>query len=502
MNLYNIFKNYINSMIGRNQEFEQLLAAGDISTAKSKMGNHLPAIAQALKEYKVDTHEINNRPSKVITDKKGNIVKVEDVWKLPIPYQPYINEIALVFLYGRPPKWTHVSKGTDNAFKKYQDVIKNTHFNSKLRQCKRLAGAETQSAMLFRTFRNDEGKADVQIRVLASSKGDEIYTRWDQYENLIAFAWGYYVTEEQDKRVYHFDIYTSDTVYHCSKKSLGWDVVKEINFVGKIPVILFEQEKEWEGVESLIYREEFIGSRSADTNDYFSDPIAIMNADIIKNLPEKQSAGKLLLTNEKDGVDKAAKYLTWDSAPESKQKELEWLQEHILSKTFTPKITLDSLKSISQLSAKALKTVMMLADIKASKHKETHDELLDRTASLIKSIIGNVLEVSLKSECENLIVEHEFQEPFGEDVADCIIQISQAIDSGILSTQTGIELNPLIKDSHREAERIEEEKKERQEQQQSIFVNGGGMGPLSFSDGNDEDVDDENRGNGKLKGNK
>lgn len=126
---------------------------------------------------------------------------------------------------------------------KFQDVIEHTHFNSKLRQCKRIAGSETESAMLFRVFRDANDAPDVQIRVLAKSKGDEIYTRWDQYENLISVAWGYYVREQENSLVYHFDIYTPNIIYRCTRKSIGWEVVEETNFIGKIPIILFQQDK-------------------------------------------------------------------------------------------------------------------------------------------------------------------------------------------------------------------------------------------------------------------
>ena len=485
MVLFDLFRNYLNALIGNNQEFEELLAAKDISAVKDKMSSRDELIIPAMKEYETSSHEIMKREDKIITDKKGNFLRKEPVWKLPIPYPVYINEISLVFLYGRPVKWTQSSTGTDKAFEAFTDVIKRTRFDSKIRQCKRLAGAETESAMLFRVFRDDDGKADVQIRVLARSKGDEIYTRWDQYENLLSVAWGYYLKEENDEIVYHFDVFTKDIIYRCSKQSIGWKVIEETNFIGKIPIILFQQEKEWSGVERLIHREEYIASRTADVNDYFADPVEIIAADVVKNMPEKKEAGKLLITNDKDGVDKAAKYLTWDSAPQSKKDELDWLQSQILSKSFTPNITLDTLKSISQLSAKALRTVMMLADIKASKHKEVHDELLDRTASLITAIIGNVLDVSLHSECENLIVSHEFQEPFGEDIADDLDNIIKSIDGGITSTETGIELNPLIKDHALEKKRLEKEKAERLEEQQSIFEDGEGTGAQSFSDGND-----------------
>lgn len=485
MVLFDLFRNYLNALIGNNQEFEQLLAAKDISAVKDKMQSRDELIKPAMKEYDTFSHEVMKREDKIITDKKGNYLRKEPVWKLPIPYPVYINEISLVFLYGRPVKWTQQSEGTDNAFEAFKDVIKRTRFDSKIRQCKRLAGAETESAMLFRVFKNEEGKPDVQIRVLARSKGDEIYTRFDQYENLISAAWGYYVREKEDKVNYHFDVYTKDAIYRCSKQALGWEVQVEVNFIGKIPFIIFQQDKEWKGVEPLIHREEYIASRTADVNDYFADPVEIISADIVKNMPEKKEAGKLLITNDKEGVDKAAKYLTWDSAPQSKKDELEWLQSQILSKSFTPNITLDTLKSISQLSAKALRTVMLLADIKASKHKEKHDEMLDRTASLITAIIGNVLDVSLHSECENLVVGHEFQEPFGEDISDSLDNIIKSVDAGITSTETAVELNPIIKDHMLELERIKKEKEEKQREQENIFGNQGGEGAQSFSDGDD-----------------
>lgn len=476
---YDAFRNWVNVLVGRNQEYEELLRNGDITTAISKMMTNQNLANEVYnKEYLVDGHDVMHRHNKEIKDKNGNTTGFKKAWKLPIPYQVYINEISLVFLYGRPVKWTKSNEGGDNAFAMFNDVLKRTRFDSKIRQCKRLAGAETESAMLFRVFKNDDGNPDVQIRVLAKSKGDEIYTRWDNFENLLSFAWGYYA-KEGDATVHHIDVYTPNTIYHCTARTLGWEVVEEINFVGKIPVIYFHQNKEWDGVDELINREEDIASRRADTNDYFSDPIAIINADVVKNMPQKGEPGKLLIAKDAEGVDKVAKYLTWDAAPESKKQEIEWLQEQILTKTFTPKISLDSMEKISQLSAKALKTVMLLADIKASKHKEVHDELLDRIASLIVSIIANVLDIKLKGECDEMIIHHEFQEPFGEDVKEDLDNIIKAVDGGILSTEGGVELNPLIKDVKREQDRINGENEDRMKKQNDIFAQaeeGEGIG--------------------------
>lgn len=492
MVFFDILRNSMNSILGRKQEFEELLAARDIDGVRNQMTSRGSQAVEAMKEYNTHTHRIMLREDKILTDKKGNMRKKVKVAKLPIPYQQYINEIALVFLYGRPVKWSQLSDGTDAVFAKYQDVLKRTRFDSKIRECKRLAGIETESAMLFRVFKDEAtGEPDVQIRVLAKSKGDDIYTRFDQYENLISVAWGYKVREAKDKIVEHFDIFTPDIIYRCTHGRLGWEVVTEQNFIGKIPIIYFQQEKEWHGVEALIEREEFIASRTADTNDYFADPVAVFDADAIKNLPEKDAIGKSLYVKSGQKTTEAMSYVTWDSAPQSKKDEIEWLQNQILTNSFTPHITLDTLKSLSALSAKALRTVMMLADIKAARRKEKHDELLDRTASLVLAIIGNVLDCSLSAQCERASIGHEFQEPFGEDISDDLTDIAKALDAGILSTESAVELNPLVKDVIREMKRLKAEQAERLQQQQSIFGDPDGAGPQSFTDGNDTEEDDE-----------
>ena len=469
MGFIQMFTNYLNAVVGRNQEFEELIKAKDISRVKELFTTREALTAEALKEYDPKQHKIMARPDKILKNSKGERKGTLKRWKLPINYPQYINEISVVFIYGRPVKWTNQSEGTDKAFETFQDLVKRTRFDSKVRQCKRLAGAETQSAMLFRVFRNNENQPDCQIRVLAKSKGDEIYTRWDMYENLVSFAWGYHVKDSSTETSYHFDIFTPEVIYRCKRVMTGWEVVEEANPIGKIPVILFQQDKEWRGVEPLIEREEYIGSRTADTNDYFADPYFIVNADIIKNMPEKGDENKTLITKGMDDASKAAHYLTWDSAPESKQKEIEWLQKHILTKTFTPNIDFENMKGLSNVSGKALKQMMLLADIKASKHKEIHDELLDRTANIFIAIIGNVLNIALKGECNNLVVAHEFQEPFGEDIKETIENIAKAKDAEMLSTEGAIELNPLIKDKAQELKRIDKEASEAAQRQRDIF---------------------------------
>lgn len=461
---FNIFRG--NNYAGN--DFEDLLAHKDVEGVMAKMDSREEATEEAMNEYNIFRHKVMERPDKIVVDRNGNPKDTIKRWKLPINYPMFINEIALVFIYGKPVRWGQTSEGTEDAFNAYTNLLKDVHFDAKVRQCKRFAGAETQSAMLFRVFKNKQGKPDCQIRVLAKSKGDGIYSRWDIYGNLLSFGWEYHV-KDVGETLRHFDLFTDKIIYRCVSKKGGWEIEVEENLIGKIPVILFQQEKEWAGVEPLIEREEYIASKTADVNDYFSDPILVLDADIIKNMPEKGDENKTLIKQSGASTQAAAGYLTWDSASASKQNELEWLQKQILSKTFTPDITFEQMKGLSNVSGKALKQMMVLANIKASKHKETHDEMMDRVAGLCLSIIGNVLNVSLKKQCDNAVITHEFSDPFGEDATDIIDQLTKAKDGGFLSQESAVEQSPTTKNVKTEMARLKADAKAAQAAQRDLF---------------------------------
>ena len=405
--------------------------------------------------------------------KKGNFLRWQKRWKIPIPYQSFINEIALVFLYGRPVKWTQRSKGTDYAFEQYIKLLEHLRFNANVREAKRVAGAEGTSAMLFHVFRNKEGKPDVLLNVLSKQNGDDIYLIKDQYKRMTAFAWGYYLNESGNRSIYHVDIYKDDTVYYCKRVSVGWEVKAIPNVIGKIPVILFEQELEHEGTQPMIHRVESMESTDADVNDRFANPAMVATAEVLNSLPKAEEEAKLFILKEGGKVE----YLTWDQASQSKANEYERLDKHILSKSFTPNIDFDNMKSLGNLSAKAIRKVMLLAVIKAEKRKETHDNYMNRTGNLLRAILGNVLDYQHKAEYEALQLGHEFQEPFGEDVSDILADISKQYNDGAISRQTYVEMSYLIKDAKTEIERLKQEDLEaiaKQQELNRIDVFGGG----------------------------
>jgi len=468
MSIITVIGNKFRSALSIDQSFDKLIENKDIDNLIRLLQDRSEEVKKAMKEYDINSHEIMSRPDKIIKNSNNETIRVEKMWKLPIPYQAFINEISLVFLYGQPVKFTQQTEKTDGAFAKFKDLIKSLRFDSRIRECKRLAGSETESALLLHAFRNEENKPDVLLKVLAASKGDEIRPLFDMYDRLISFGRGFYLNEG-GKAVYHFDIFTKNIIFRCTKKDLGWEVLPETNLIGKIPVIYFKQETEHHGVQKLIEREEYIASSTADVNDYFASPAVVITTDVLKNLPDKGEPGKIFVKDTKDGD---VKYLTVDSAPELKKMEIDYLQHHIQSKSFTPNIDFESMKTLSNISGKALKQMMILAEIKANKHKEYHGEMLDRFINLLKATIANVLDVKLKPECDTLIVDAQFQSPFGDDISEMIKNLVDSIDGGIMSEETGRELNPLIMNSASETNRINSERETKRKDKDSVFSQG------------------------------
>lgn len=237
-----------------------------------------------------------------------------------------------------------------------------------------------------------------------------------------------------------------------------------MNPVHKIPVTLFEQEPECDGVQPMIERTETLSSVDADVNDRFANPAMVATAQVLNDLPKAEEEAKLYIL--KNGGE--LKYLTWDQASQSKKDEYDRLDKHIMSKTFTPDIDLDTLKGLGNISAKALNKIFLMAQIKADKRKETHDGYMNRVASLMCAILGNVLDYTHKAQYDALEIGHEFQQPFGEDVSDTLADVLKQYGAGALSLQTTVELSYLVKNSQMEMERIKQEQAEALQNQQAL----------------------------------
>ena len=125
--------------------------------------------------------------------------------------------------------------------------------------------------------------------------------------------------------------------------------------------------------------------------------------------------------------------------------------------------------NISNASGATLRQVMLLATIKADKRKESQDNYLSRISSLMKAIMGNVLDKKSGS-YDELVISHEFQEPFVSDIASVLDSAIKQFNVGALSMQTLLEISHLVPNSEKEMERIKKEQAAEDERRKNNSV--------------------------------
>ena len=97
--------------------------------------------------------------------------------------------------------------------------------------------------------------------------------------------------------------------------------------------------------------------------------------------------------------------------------------------------------------------------------------MLVRIANLTKAILAKVTCIELAAEVDRLLVEHQYQEPFGEDIAEAITNAIKVKNAGGISEETFVELNPLVRDKEREKKRIEKEQLAKDEKEAEMAKN-------------------------------
>lgn len=436
------FRNMVLNSSGVERNLYQLVQDGDISTAIGLMQNRDIEVNIAISEYNPQTHDVMKRPNKY---RKGDAPYITE--KLTRTRQMYINEVELFFLLGNNIKWKKTA-GDDEAFTLFTDFLKNQRFNSNMRQAKRLAGAETESAKLYHIYR-EENNIAVKTVVLARSEGYQLRPLFDQYKNMTAFAYGYKL-KENGKTVQHWDIQTPDFLFYCRKGNIGWDVETYPNPTKKINVLYYHQPKAWAGAERRLAREENLDSRIGDTNNYFSDPIAAATTDVIDSMTDPNKPGKLI---QLTGNNSKFEYVNPPQSSETLKAEKQDLNDSILFDTFTPDFSFDKIKGLGTLSGEAIKRAMILGYIKRDNRKEIYDELVDREKNVIIAIL-KLIHPDKAAALDSLDIEHEFAEPFNEDKEQTWAAVGKLYQDGLCSLEQAVTMLALTDAPEEEIGRI------------------------------------------------
>lgn len=446
------FKNLTLSSTGTRRDIFSYLEDNDVSKALSLMINPEKNIDNALKEYNPSLHDVMKRKNKTREDGDTYITE-----KLPRTRERYINEVELFFLFGQPIKWKK-ENGEDDVYKLFTNYNKDKFFNAKIRQCKRLAGAETISALVTHFHREANGKIGTNVFVVARSTGYKIRYLFDQYRNLIAFAYGYTLVEKE-KNIEYWNIETSEAIFECRRTGLGWEVDRYQNPTNKINALIFIQPKAWDGSEPRIKRDELLDSKTGDTNNYYADPIAAATADVIASLPDVDKPGRLIqMPSEKSQF----RYIAPPQDSTTRRDEKENLNKTILFDTFTPDFSFENMKGLGTLSGVAIRNAMILGYIKRANRLEIYEEMITRylhhTLEVLKLIYPDQ-----RAQIEKLEISFEFQDPFPDDASKNWTGICTLYTSGVVSLETAVTMLALTDAPEEEYEKIRLEAQEKQE---------------------------------------
>ena len=451
------FKNLTVGSSGTIKDIHKLMEQKEVGRVLSMMSDKEGDIDAALKEYNPQLHDVMNRPNKYREEGEPYITE-----KLPRTRERYINEVELFFLLGENIKWKK-TEGEDEGFKLFTEYQRDIFFNSKIRQCKRLAGSETISALITHLYKKPDGSIGSDVFVAARSEGYKLKYYFDQYKRLVAFAYGY-TLKESGKNVPYWNILTPEAEYECKKSGFGWKVNVIPNPSEKINAIIFIQPKAWDGSEQRIKRDEMLDSKIGDTNNYYADPIAAATADVIASLPDVDKPGRLIqMPSEKSQF----KYLDPPQDSSTRRDEKDNLNRTILFDTFTPDFSFENMKGLGTLSGVAIHNAMILGYIKRANRLEIYEEMITRYLHLTLKIL-TLLYPDKKTLIEGLKIEFEFSDPFPEDASSHWNGIVSLYSGGVVSLETAVTMLALTDAPKEEIERIKLAAFEKQEASEII----------------------------------
>ena len=438
-----LFKNVTLNSLGIKRDLYQLLADKDVKTAINMMQDNDVDVDNALSEYYPQKHKVMSRPNKVRKNLPPYIT-----CKLPRALQRNINEVELFFLFGSPVVWKKVS-GDDEAYELFINFIKSSRFDSNIRRVKRIAGSETECAKLYHIYRNDSNEVTIKPVILARSTGYQLRPMFDQFGEMVAFAYGYRV-KESGRSVQHWDIHTPELIFECEKGNVGWSVSPRPNPTGKINVLYYKQPKAWDGAEARIDRIEDTDSKIGDTNNYYAEPIAFATADVVELMKDPDATGKMIKAT---GAQSKFEYINPPSSSELRAAEKQDLHDTVFFDTFTPDFSFEKIKGLGTLSGKAIKNAMTLGFLKRANRMEIYGEMLDREKNVIISAL-KVQHPEMSSKLDELVVSFQFGEPFGDDAQDNWSAIANLYKSGVASIETVVDMLSLTDKPDEEIDRI------------------------------------------------
>jgi hypothetical protein len=441
----------------------QLLDNLEIDKAKKMFSCHQDEAYKAIGEFLPEKHAINDRPDKKRQDREDY-----PTCKLTCAIQRRTNSVSTHFMFGNKLKFTLGNEPSEaKALRPYFDIfleyLDKHYFNEKMYEARQITGAETECAKLYSLYKDEDGNVEVICQLKSNSKGDTLYSLFNQYGKMVAFAVGYNLRDSEFRAEEHFDVYTSDTIWKLKKGNVsnqnGWELLeKTSNIFGKIPVIYYHHEVDWDGAQPNIERLEWITSKNGDTNEYFGNPYMIISPDIAdERLADAREVGKVMVTDS----DGRFEFVAPPDCGDMINNEKNDLNASIERDTLTPDWTYKSISGLGTLSSKAMRQINISGYVKRNRLAiKVYNELIRREINLVVAILCNyeyLGDSTVQDGLKKMKIKFSYQDPFVGGLDDNSTEIATFVGANAMSIHSAVMANPYIEDKEAEEERIWQE---------------------------------------------
>jgi hypothetical protein len=441
----------------------QLLDNLEVDKAKKMFSCHQDEAYKAIGEFLPEKHAINDRPDKKRQDREDY-----PTCKLTCAIQRRTNSVSTHFMFGNKLKFTLGNEPSEaKALRPYFDIfleyLDKHYFNEKMYEARQITGAETECAKLYSLYKDEDGNVEVICQLKSNSKGDTLYSLFNQYGKMVAFAVGYHLRDSEFRAEEHFDVYTSDTIWKLKKGNVanqnGWELLEKTgNIFGKIPVIYYHHEVDWDGAQPNIDRLEWITSKNGDTNEYFGNPYMIISPDIAdERLADAREVGKVMVTDS----DGRFEFVAPPDCGDMINNEKNDLNASIERDTLTPDWTYKSISGLGTLSSKAMRQINISGYVKRNRLAiKVYNELIRREINLIVAILCNyeyLGDSTVQEGLKKLKIKFSYQDPFVGGLDDNSTEIATFVGANAMSIHSAVMANPYIEDKEAEEERIWQE---------------------------------------------
>lgn len=441
----------------------QLIDNLEVDKAKKMFSCHQDEAYKAISEFLPEKHAINDRPDKKRQDKEDY-----PTCKLTCAIQRRTNSVSTHFMFGNKLKFTLGNDPSEaKALRPYFDIfleyLDKHYFNEKMYEARQITGAETECAKLYSLYKDEDGNVEVICQLKSNSKGDTLYSLFNQYGKMVAFAVGYNLRDSEFRVEEHFDVYTSDTIWKLKKGNVanqnGWELIeKTSNIFGKIPVIYYHHEVDWDGAQPNIERLEWITSKNGDTNEYFGNPYLLISPDIAdERLADAREVGKVMVTDS----DGRFEFVAPPECGDMINNEKNDLNASIERDTLTPDWTYKSISGLGTLSSKAMRQINISGYVKRNRLAiKVYNELIRREINLVVAILCNyeyLGDSTVREGLQKLKIKFSYQDPFVGGLDDNSTEIATFVGANAMSIHSAVMANPYIEDKEAEEERIWQE---------------------------------------------